>query len=125
MNKNQKEIIVIDDEKPATNSKSLSNLFGLIRPQQQKEVSVETELSKLTRTIFVGGQKCRVNPVEVIRQIKMLTQQIGQYKSDDNPMSLIIVRGLRSSRAEFVQILEQEFKIFWKISLTGDSIFFR
>lgn len=122
MSKNY-EIISVDDPKEQT--RSLSNFFGLVSKPTAKELSAETELSKLTKTIIINKEKCRVNPVEIIRHIKTITQTIGQYKSDESPLSMILVRGLRQSRSEFVQILEQEFQIHWKLDLNQNSIFFR
>jgi len=76
-------------------------------------------------TIKVGADTYKnVDPREIIRAVKYITQSIGEYKRQDNLQSSYIVPALRKSRAQMVADLEQHFKISWQVNPdTGQSEF--
>lgn len=77
------------------------------------------------KEIMLAGERRKVDPYQLIRMIKRVTQEIGSYKSDDDVYATIVVRALRKARGDLVNILENEFGIHWQINDdTGASMFY-
>lgn len=77
------------------------------------------------REVMIAGEKVKVNPYELIRCIKRVTQNIGEYKEMDGIYSKVVIGALRKARGDLVSILENEFHVHWQIDkTTGESIFF-
>lgn len=78
-----------------------------------------------TKELIIAGKKQKVDPHQLIRMIKRVTQNIGEYKSCEDVYSSVIVTALRKARGDLVSILETEFNIHWEINQdTGESNFF-
>jgi hypothetical protein len=76
------------------------------------------------KELKVCGKKFAVDPRQLIRMIKNITQTIGEYKNQENPSALYVVAALRSARANVAADLENTFNIHWQIDEnTGKSIF--
>jgi len=78
-----------------------------------------------SKELMIAGQKRKVDPYQLIRMIKRVTQNIGEYKDSDDVYSALICGALRKARGDLVTILESEFHIHWQINQdTGESVFF-
>lgn len=78
-----------------------------------------------SREIVIAGEKRRVDPYQLIRIIKRVTQNIGEYKSAEDIYGKIIIGALRKARGDLVNILEDSFGIHWQIDeRTGASVFY-
>ncbi len=77
------------------------------------------------KELMIAGKKTKVNPQQLIRCIKRITQNIGEYKATEDVYSSVVVGALRKARGDLVSILESEFHINWQInSDTGESVFY-
>jgi len=78
-----------------------------------------------SREIVIAGEKRKVDPYQLIRIIKRVTQNIGEYKSAEDIYGKIIIGALRKARGDLVNILEDSFGIHWQIDeRTGASVFY-
>ncbi len=78
-----------------------------------------------SKELMVAGKKRKVDPYQLIRIIKRVTQNIGEYKGYEDVYSSVIVGALRKARGDLVNILEDEFHIHWQINAdTGESVFY-
>lgn len=77
------------------------------------------------KSLKIGGKVYNVDPHQLIRMIKQVTQTIGEYKDKDNPYAGYVVGALRKARADMVSDLEHHFNIHWQIDeASGRSIFY-
>jgi hypothetical protein len=77
------------------------------------------------KSLKIDGKVFQVDPKELIRMIKQVTQTIGEYKNRDNPYASYVIGALRKARNDMVSDLEHHFKIHWEIDEeTGRSIFY-
>ncbi len=76
------------------------------------------------KNIKVSGKVHNIDPYQLMRMIKHITQSIGTYKEMENPYSSYVIVSLRSSRNHIVSDLEEHFGIHWKLDDSGTSIFF-
>lgn len=78
-----------------------------------------------SRELMIGGKKVKVDPHQLIRLIKRVTQNIGEYKGLEDIYSTIVCGALRKARGDLVNILETEFHIHWNIDKeSGESVFY-
>jgi hypothetical protein len=78
-----------------------------------------------SKMMTVAGKKVNVDPYQLIRLIKRVTQNIGEYKQHEDVYGAVIIGALRKARGDLVNILEDEFHIHWQISPdTGESTFY-
>lgn len=78
-----------------------------------------------SKELMIAGKKRKVDPHQLIRIIKRVTQNIGEYKGYEDVYSAVIIGALRKARGDLVNILEDEFHIHWQISNeTGESVFY-
>lgn len=78
-----------------------------------------------SKTVAIDGANYELNPHMLIRMIKQVTQTIGEYKRQQNAYSAFIVASLRKARSDMVSVLENKFKINWKLDRnTNESVFF-
>lgn len=76
------------------------------------------------KVVKVAGKAFNLDPSQLIRMIRNVTQTIGEYKQMDNPYSAYIVNSLRKARADMVSDLETHFHINWRIDeTTGKCLF--
>jgi len=86
--------------------------------------SAGTIVQVRSKEVAIAGTKRMVDPYQLIRCIKRVTQTIGEYKICDDVYSAVIVGALRKARGDLVNILENEFRIHWQIDEgTGKSTF--
>ena len=78
-----------------------------------------------SREIMLAGEKRKVDPYQLIRMVKRVTQNIGEYKGQEDVYSKIVIGALRKARGDLVNSLEHNFGIHWQIDEeTGQSIFY-
>lgn len=77
-----------------------------------------------SKEITVGGKKFTVDPYQMMRMIKHITQTIGEYKKSDNPYSSYVISALRKARGDMVADLEHNFRINWEVDDEGRSNFY-
>lgn len=77
-----------------------------------------------SKEIVIAGEKHKVDPYQLIRMIKRVTQNIGEYKLTEDVYSAVIVGALRKARGDLVGILEKDFNIHWQIGDDGTSVFY-
>ena len=83
-----------------------------------------TMLHVRKREIEIAGQRLTADPHDLMAMIRTVTQQIGDYKKQDNLLGQYMVEGLRKVRATIVSDL-QKFGIHWEIDKsTGESYFY-
>ena len=76
------------------------------------------------KEIMVAGKKVTLDPYQLIRMIKQVTQTIGEYKGQNNPYALYVVKGMRKIRCDMVSDLEHNFRINWQVGDDGTSVFY-
>lgn len=76
-----------------------------------------------TKIVKINGRSYRMDPAQLIRMIKTVTQTIGEYKNMDNPNAAYIINAMRKGRSDMVSDLESHFRIHWKIDENGNSFF--
>ncbi len=91
------------------------------------EVSAEGITIKIpTAKINVDGRLVDVDPRELIRIVKYITQSIGEYKRQGNLYAGYAVPALRKARSPVVADLERHFGITWRINTqSGVSEFYK
>lgn len=78
-----------------------------------------------SKSVKIDGKVYEIDPKELIRMIKQVTQTIGEYKNRDNPYASYVIGALRKARNDMVSDLEHHFKINWEIDEeTGKSVFY-
>lgn len=83
------------------------------------------QVQSRSKEIMIAGEKKKTNPQQLIRCIKRITQQIGEYKGTNDIYATVVVTALRKARGDFVSVLENEFHINWQIDPnTGVSVFY-
>lgn len=109
INQNQKqELAPIEDSK--------QEIVGIKRGNLEIQIK--------SKAIKINGKKFDVDPRQLIRMIKHITQSIGDYKNQDNPAAEYAISALRKARADIVSALETNFKIYWELDQnTGASKF--
>lgn len=76
------------------------------------------------KQISVNGKTFNIDPYQLIRMIKNITQTIGEYKSQESPYAAYVVNSLRKTRASMCDDLTHHFRIHWEIDeKTGKSKF--
>lgn len=94
---------------------------GAIAPVKQNGAVVRVR----SRQLKIAGQVYTVDPQQLMRMIRQVTQTIGEYKDQDNPYAEYVVRGMRKTRSDMVSDLEHHFKIHWQIDeADGRSVFY-
>ena len=112
--------LVVSDRKKSAELATPS--FMGIKGLQTRQVG-GTVLHVKRREVDIDGLKVTADPHDLITMIRTVTQQIGDYKSQDNLLGKYMVAGLRKVRAAIVADL-QKFGIHWEIDKgTGDSMF--
>jgi len=77
------------------------------------------------KSLKIGGKVYEVDPRQLIRMIKQVTQTIGEYKDRENPYAGYVIGALRKARNDMVSDLETHFNIQWEIDEhSGRSIFY-
>lgn len=77
------------------------------------------------KALKIAGKVYNVDPRQLIRMIKQVTQTIGEYKDKENPYSGYVIGALRKARSDMVSDLESHFNIHWEIDEhTGRSVFY-
>jgi hypothetical protein len=69
-----------------------------------------------SKPIKIGETIYDIDPQELIRMIRRVTQDIGAYKNFDGPYAAIILGSLRKARGDMVSLLEHHFHISWSIN---------
>jgi len=83
------------------------------------------EVPASCRVIKVGGELFQIDPAQLMRMIKQITQTIGEYKAMENAYGRYIIPALRKARSDMVSDLENNFGIHWEIDASGSSRFFK
>ena len=84
-----------------------------------------TAVQVRAKPLKINGKVYDVDPKQLIRMIKQITQTIGEYKERDNVYSGYVVSALRKCRSDMISDLEQHFHIHWEIDeASGRSIFY-
>lgn len=77
------------------------------------------------KSVMISGKKHEIDPYQLMRMIKRVTQTIGEYNKVDGPYAAYIVTALRKARGDMVSDLEHHFRIHWQIDQnTGQSVFY-
>jgi hypothetical protein len=76
------------------------------------------------KSITVGGATFQVDADMLMRMVKQITQQIGEYKDMDNIYSRYVIPALRKARSDMVSDLERHFAIKWELDRQGQSVFY-
>lgn len=76
------------------------------------------------KAIKIGDKVYNIDPQQLIRMIKQVTQTIGEYKNRDNPYAGYVIGALRKARSDMVSDLEHHFNIHWEIDEEGKCVFF-
>jgi hypothetical protein len=101
--------------------------IAVVKPREESIiVKRETFPIKLDnkKVITISGKEHKVDPRQLIRMIKNITQTIGEYKSQDNPYSAYVTSALRKARNDIASDLENSFSIHFSIDEnTGKSQF--
>lgn len=96
-----------------------------IKSKNELQIKDKNELLQYKkREIVVCGEKTKVDAQSLMRNIKRITEHIGEYKYQDNLYSKIICGALRKARGDLVSILENEYNISWQVDNDGKSNFF-
>lgn len=115
----KKNQVAVRQEEPKGNSLVIHRGSQVARRTGQALVQVRP------KAITIGGQKVPVDPYQLMRIIKRLTQNIGEYKESETPHAKYIVTALRKCRGDAVSDLEHHFHIHWQIDEeTGQSVFY-
>jgi hypothetical protein len=91
-----------------------------------KSVPVQRKISIIKSkrvSVVIAGKKHNVTREEIAREIKYITQTIGEYKDQSSIMSDIMVGALRKARADLVSLLETKFNVSWQL-IDNQSEFF-
>ena len=118
---------VSDADVPVTRGQLASLLSKLLPTRRQKSPIVETRRTYLqarAKIITVGGGQFQVDADMLMRMIRQLTQQIGEYKDMDNIYSRYVIPSLRKARSDMVSDLERHFSIKWELDKQGQSVFY-
>lgn len=74
----------------------------------------------------VSGTKDGLDSESLMRMIREITQQIGDYKRQNSLCgNRYVIPALRKARAAMVSDLESKFRIHWKIDNDGQCYFYR
>lgn len=115
---------------------SLSNLNEMTAVQDNSDIQIQQRVPLVrqapqaaiqirSKQVALGGRRIDVDPYQLIRVIKRVTQNIGEYKDLEDVYSTIICGALRKARGDLVNILESQFHIHWEVdATTGKSIFY-
>ena len=122
--------------KPSSGLKVAGN--NLVPVKQTKAVTVRPEhanlpvtrgeleqvLSKLLpfKQIEIGGDY--IDAEVIIRLVKRVTQQIGEYRDADSAYSHYVIPALRKARSDMLSDLEKHFHIKWRL-VNGQSEFYK
>lgn len=112
--------LVVSDRKK--NAELATPSFMGIKGLQTRQVG-GTVLHVKRRDVEIEGKLVAADPHDLITLIRTVTQQIGDYKAQDNLLGKYMVAGLRKVRSAMVSDL-QKFGIHWEIDKnSGDSTF--
>jgi hypothetical protein len=103
-------------------------MFSLIKRPSQTIAKKDSEshvplIQSARKDIVIQGKKYKVNAYQLMRMIKRITQNIGEYKEMETPYSAYIITSLRKARGDIVSDLEHYFHIYWSLDETGQSVF--
>ena len=70
------------------------------------------------------GELVYLDPELLMRMIRRVTQNIGEYNDVDNVYAKYIVPALRKARGDMVSDLETHFRIHWRLDEQGRSDFY-
>jgi hypothetical protein len=111
-------------------SKKLDQSTELVPIERNEDIVVRgnrglVEVQMRGKEMTVAGTKKKVDPYQLIRMIKRVTQNIGEYKTCEDVYSTIIISALRKARGDLVSLLEGGFGVHWQVDReTGESVFF-
>jgi hypothetical protein len=88
------------------------------------QVRPSADIQEALRTVTIAGETRSVDPQQLVRLIRRVTQTIGEYTGRDDIYSAIIAKALREARGELVTVLEDSFGVHWRIE-NGKSVFWR
>ncbi len=121
---------LVDDEEESS-TKSLAKVEekkGLAPIRKKNDIVIRKGNNIVqikAKEIVIAGEKHKVDPYQLIRMIKRVTQNIGEYKLTEDVYSAVITGALRKARGDLVGILEKDFNIHWQIGDDGTSIFYQ
>ena len=130
------ELVVVEEEPQPQPKKSTLVVHkprstGLTHIQRNNDIVIHQGgrggaiVQVRSKEVMIAGVKRRVDPYQLIRCIRRVTQNIGEYKMMEDIYSAIIIGALRKGRGDLVSILENEFSIHWQIEEnTGASSFY-
>lgn len=126
------EAELIEEDEEESSSKSLAKVEekkGLATTKKRNDIVIRKGNNIVqikSKEIVIAGEKHKVDPYQLIRMIKRVTQNIGEYKgTEDDVYSAVIVGALRKARGDLVGVLEKNFNIHWQIGDDGTSIFYQ
>jgi len=110
--------LVVTDKKKGDLAPHMMGVKGLMtRP------AGGTVLRVRRREITIADKKYEADPHDLITMIRTVTQQIGDYKQQDNLLAKYMMDALRKARSAMVSDL-QKFGIHWEVDkATGESVF--
>ena len=109
--------IIDSDDRPVTQGQLASLLSRFLSPKSTQP------LIGRTNTIIIGGEPFDIDPEALMRMVKQITQQIGEYKSMNNTYTRYVVPALRKARSDMISDLEHHFHIKWRLDSNGQSVF--
>ena len=72
-------------------------------------------ISVRSKSLKISGKDYDIDPHQLMRMIRQVTQTIGEYKNRDNPYASYVIGALRKARSDMVSDLEHHFHIHWEI----------
>jgi hypothetical protein len=121
---------LIEDEEESS-TKSLAKVEekkGLASVKKKNDIVIRKGNNIVqikAKEIIIAGERHKVDPYQLIRMIRRVTQNIGEYKLTEDVYSAVITGALRKARGDLVGILEKDFNIHWQIGDDGTSIFYQ
>lgn len=104
-------------------------ISSLVKSKQKSPVVKPTATGIVvefpTKSIIINGEIHKVDPRQLMRLIKNVTQTIGEYKRQDNVFAAVVMGALRKARNDLVSQLESKFKISWQVDEDGQSKFYQ
>ncbi len=114
-------LVVADDEEEGSTEIVVKSKTSI----QKAPTNGLAQVQFKSKELVIAGKKTKTNPQQLIRCIKRITQNIGEYKGVEDVYANVVVTALRKARGDLVSILESEFHINWQINPdTGESVFY-
>jgi hypothetical protein len=109
--------------KPTTPAKSLvlSGSDGDFEIQLKRPNSTGLVRSP-KKEIMINKEKHQVDAYQLIRMIRNVTQQIGEYKNVEHTYAAYVIPSLRKARNDMASDLVKHFGIHWSLE-DGNSVF--